>query len=152
MNRMHVIALGASLLAASCATTTQIISEPPGAKVHDDKGTELGTTPYTFESTAWLWESSKLELRKDGYQNKAVEVKRSEIDVMPTVGAVALTLCLAPTGILWVSGPVLFLAGGMKYPAETKVTLEAGAGGGSDVDEGSVPLACPAGLPVAMRY
>lgn len=79
-------------------------------------------------------------------------MKRSEIDVMPTIGAVALTVCLAPTGILWVSGPVLFLAGGMKYPAETKVTLEAGAGGGSDVGDGSAPAACPVGLPVAMRY
>jgi hypothetical protein len=152
MNRMHVIALGASLLAASCATTTQIISEPPGAKVHDDKGTELGTTPYSFESKGWLWESAKLELRKDGYQNKPIEVKRSEIDVMPTIGAAALTVCLLPTTILWVSGPILFLAAGMKFPAETKVTLEAGGGGGSDVDAGSVPLACPAGLPIAMRF
>jgi len=150
MNKRTAIALVALVAFAGCATSTLIQSEPPGAKVYDSNGTELGTTPYTHESSIWIWESDKLELRKDGYKNKTVEVSRNEIDVMPTVGAAALTLCLLPTAILWVSGPVLFVAGGMKFPDETTVKLESGAGSGSDV--APTPIACPTGLPVAMIF
>jgi hypothetical protein len=139
-----------------CATATQIVSEPPGAKVYDQGGTELGATPFEYKTSAWLWETNTLTLKKDGYQEKKIDVKRNEFDVMPALGSIALCVCLSPTGIGWVAGVVLFLAGGMKYPAETKVTLDpAGAapattpGAGSDVP---APLACPVGLPIAMKF
>jgi len=140
-----------------CATATQIVSEPPGAKVYDKGGTELGATPFEYKTSAWLWETNTLTLKKDGYQDKNVDVKRNELDLMPTLGSAALCVCLSWTGILWLAGPLLFVAGGMKYPAETKVTLDpAGAAPASTSGAGSdampAPLACPVGLPIAMRF
>lgn len=139
-----------------CATATQIVSEPPGAKVYDKGGTELGATPLEYKTSAWLWETNTLTLKKDGYADKSVDVKRNELDLMPTLGAAGLALCTWWTGLGLLGGVLVFLAGGMKYPAETKVTLDPGGvapastpGAGSDVP---APLACPVGLPIAMKF
>ena len=137
------------LMLAGCATTTKIVSEPPGAKVLDSKGTELGTTPYDHESTLWLWEKDELELRKSGYASKKIEVSRNEIDVVPTIGSAALFVCLGfvPFGL---TGVVLFLAGGMKFPEETTVKLEAGGSAGAEA--APAPYIRPTGLPETLLY
>jgi len=157
MNWKFLAAVLLVLSAFGCATATQIVSEPPGAKVFDKGGTELGTTPFEYKTSAWLWETNTLTLKKDGYQEKNVDVKRNELDIVPTLGAVGLFFCFSWTMVGLPAGVLLFLAGGMKYPAETKVTLDpAGAAPASTPGAGSdampAPLACPVGLPIAMRF
>lgn len=118
-----VVALAA--LGTGCATTTKIVSEPPGAEVYDANvkdGKPLGKTPMTYEYKGWMWEAQPLQVKAPGYKAKTVELKRSEIDMMPTIGGVAVCVCVPCIG--WVGGPLWFLAGGMKLPAETKVKLD----------------------------
>lgn len=150
MARLALAAFAAvAVLGTGCATTTKIVSEPPGAEVYDSSSKDakpLGKAPMTYESKGWLWESAQLQVKAPGYKAKTVEVKRSEIDLLPTVGAVCLTAtCCGALG-----GIPLFLAGGMKFPAETKVKL----------DRDGAPAAAPpvgmvderSGPQVALRY
>ena len=157
MNWKFLASLALILTTMACATATQIVSDPPGAKAYDKNNTELGTTPFEYKTSAWLWETNTVELKKDGYAAKKVDVKRNEIDMVPAIGSVALALCTAWSGLGLVAGVVLFLAGGMKYPAETKVTLDPAGGApattpGAGSDAMPPPLACPVGLPIAMRF
>jgi hypothetical protein len=102
----------------ACATTTTITPERPGAKVLDKDGKELGQTPYALESKSWLWEATAVTV-KQGDKSRNIEIKRGEIDLLPTVGAACLTLtCIGALG-----GIPLFLAGGMKFAPETKVDM-----------------------------
>lgn len=123
MNLAKLLSLSAAVaLAAACATSTKIVTDTPGAKVVaiDDKGgkTPVGSTPVNFETKMWIWEKQKLEVTAPTGETQTVELSRSEIDLIPTGGAVALTCC---TGVGVCGGVPLFLAGGMKLPAETKV-------------------------------
>lgn len=155
MARLALAAFAAfAVLGTGCATTTKIVSEPPGAEVYDSSSKDaknakaLGKTPMTYEHKGWMWESTQLQVKAPGYKAKSVEVKRSEIDLMPTVGGVALCVCVPCLG--WVGGPLWFLAGGMKFPEETKVKL----------DRDGAPAAAPpvgmvderTGPQVALRY
>lgn len=129
---MTRIALVSVVLAAAfgtgCATTTKIVSEPPGAQVFelgakDDKeGKAVGKTPMSYEFKGWIWDAKQLKVSAPGYQPKNVEIKRSEINLVPAIGGVALFLCVPCAG--WVGGPVWFLADGMKLSEETKVKLD----------------------------
>lgn len=105
--------------ASSCATTTRIVSDPEGAEVLDKDKKVLGTTPYDYTTKEWIWEGEKLTLRK-GEATKEIEIKRSEVDLLPMVGGV----CLSLTGAGCIVGVPLILAGGMKAPAETKVEIK----------------------------
>lgn len=118
---LSTIALGAM----SCATTTKITTEEPGAKVAliDEKGDkkELGVTPYTHESKMWIWQKETIEVTQGG-ASKKVELSRSEFDAVPGGVAIGVTVCSAGT-LICVGVPV-FLAGGMKLPEETKVVFD----------------------------
>jgi hypothetical protein len=127
MNLTKLLSLSAAVaLAASCATTTKIVTETPGAKVVaiDDKGgkTPVGSTPVNFETKMWIWEKQKLEVTSTSGQTKTVEVSRNEFDLVPGIGAIAITVCTGG-GLICVGVPI-FLAGGMKAPAETKVEFD----------------------------
>ena len=155
MTRLAALAFVlATALGAGCATTTKIVSEPPGAQVFEagDKdakdGKAIGKTPMSYEYKGWLWESKQLKVSAPGYRPKTVEIKRNELDMLPAVGGVALFLCVPCIG--WVGGPVLFLAGGMKLPEETKVKLDRE---GAPADAPPVGLREESGGPVvAVRY
>ena len=135
---MRVLLAFAILLAAACATTTKIVTEPPGATVIDDTTKkEIGKTPMTYESKMWMWDSQKLTLKAPGRKAKTIEMKRSEIDLMPTLGSVCLAF-LPPCFLI--QGGALFAAGGMKMPEETKVKLEAGGDAApTSLNDGIVP-------------
>ncbi len=129
MTRFALVALVlAAALGSGCATTTKIVSEPPGAQVYEagDKdakdGKAIGKTPMSYEFKGWIWDSKQLKVSAPGYQPKSVEIKRSEINLLPAIGGVALFLCVPCAG--WVGGPVWFLADGMKLSEETKVKLD----------------------------
>ena len=113
--------IAAVLLGSACATTTKIVSEPPGAMVTSEKDSkDLGKTPLTYESKMWIWESEKVSVKAAGRKTKSIELKRSEADALPLVGGI----CLSLTGCGLVAGLPIILAGGMKMPAETKVSLD----------------------------
>jgi hypothetical protein len=122
--RQVALAAAIAFTLASCATTTKIVTDEPGATVTliDAKGNKkpLGKTPLTHESKMWIWEKEKIEVSQGG-QTKVVELSRSEIDPLPTGGAVVLTVC---TGVGICAGLPLFLAGGLKFPEETKVVFD----------------------------
>ena len=104
-----------------CATTTEIVTATPGAKVirqSDQK--ELGVTPYKLSTSMWLWEAEKLEIVPKRGESKVIELKRSEVDMLPMGGGV----CLSLTGVGCVAGVPLILAGGMKLPEKTEVEFD----------------------------
>jgi hypothetical protein len=108
-------------LATSCATTTMITTDAPGAKVVgiDEKTSskkELGVTPYKYETSMWIWQSEKVEVSQ-GDQTKTVELKRSEFDMLPGLGGIGITVCTGG-GLICVGLPI-FLAGGLKLPEKT---------------------------------
>jgi hypothetical protein len=122
MKKLLALAL---LAGAGCATTTNITSDPSGAVVVDETTKkEIGKTPMKYESKMWLWESQKLTLKAPGKKDKTIELKRSDVDVMPTVGSVCLAF-LPPCFLI--QGGALFAAGGMKFPDVTNVKLENGS-------------------------
>src|SRR3990172_2849102 len=119
MTRLAALAFVlATALGAGCATTTKIVSEPPGAQVFEagDKdakdGKAIGKTPMSYEFKGWLWESKQFKVSAPGYRPKNVEIKRNELDLMPTIGALCLFPFCCPASI------GIFLAGGMKMPEE----------------------------------
>ena len=122
------VLVACAALGTGCATTTKIVSEPPGAEVaevasKDAKDAKsIGKTPMSYEFKGWLWDSKQLKVSAPGYKAKTVEIKRGEVDLLPTVGGVAVCVCVPCVG--WVAGPLWFLAGGLKLPAETKVKLD----------------------------
>lgn len=118
-------------LATSCATTTMITTEAPGAKVVgiDEKTAakkELGVTPYKYETSMWIWESAKVEVSQ-AEQTKTVELKRSEFDMAPGLGSIAISVCSGGTLFLCVGLP-MFLAGGLKLPEKTEVKFDKKSG------------------------
>ncbi len=122
-----VLVLAASL-GAGCATTTKIVSEPPGAQVFEagagdaKDGKAIGKTPMSYEFKGWIWDSKQLKVSAPGYKPKNVDIKRSEINLLPAIGGVAVCVCVPCVG--WIGGPVWFLADGFKLSEETKVKLE----------------------------
>lgn len=122
---MHKII--ASLVISSsfigCATTTEIVTAQPGASViRESDNKELGVTPYKLTTSMWLWESEKLRIVPRRGAEKSIEIKRSEVDLLPLGGGI----CLGLTGIGCVAGVPLILAGGFKLPEKTEVKLEDG--------------------------
>ena len=88
------------ILAASCASTTMIQSEPPGAKVYVD-GEPMGKTPYTYTDTKIVGSVTHLKLSKEGYEDfQTVLVRNEEVDILAIIGGL----------IVWV--PFLWV---MKY-------------------------------------
>jgi hypothetical protein len=89
-------------------------------------GKDVGKAPLAYESKMWIWDSEKLTVAAPGYKPKNVELKRSEIDWLPAIagGCLTLSVCGCPAGL------PIFLAGGFKLPAETKVVLEKDSGSG----------------------
>jgi len=90
MVRLALTAIVAcAALGMGCATTTKIVSEPPGAEVFEvdaaaakdakAAGKAIGKTPMSYEFKGWLWEAKQLKVSAPGYRPKTVEVKRAEV-------------------------------------------------------------------------
>lgn len=118
----RIFIFGALFLSLTgCATTTEIVTAQPGAKVvREADNKELGVTPYKHTTTMWLWESEKLRIEPKRGEAKTIELKRSEVDMLPMGGGACLTL----TGVGACAGIPLILAGGMKLPEKTEVSME----------------------------
>ena len=71
------------MVAVGCSSTTQIESRPSGATVYIN-GEKMGTTPYAYNDTKIIGSATTLLLRKNGYEDFNVLLKRDEqIDYVP---------------------------------------------------------------------
>lgn len=100
MKSRHVAVVSTLVaLNAACASTTQIMTEPSGAKVYAD-GNLLGTSPVTYSDTKIIGASTQLTFKKEGCRDNTVILSRSEeFQVGPCIGG---ALVLVP--FLWVMG------------------------------------------------
>ncbi|ADO75828.1 uncharacterized protein STAUR_8073 [Stigmatella aurantiaca DW4/3-1] len=94
--------VAASLLltfSVGCTSSTLIRSEPSGAAVYID-GSRVGSTPYTHSDTKTVGSSTRVRLKKEGYEDFEAVISRNEqFEVGPCIGGVFL---LVP--FLWVMG------------------------------------------------
>lgn len=96
---------------ASCASTTVIQTQPPGARVIIN-GAVVGTTPYALTDTNIVGSTTHLRLEYPGYQPMDTFITRNEeLEVIALIGGIFL---LVP--LLWV----------MKYQPEHNYQLQMG--------------------------
>ena len=84
------ILLAASILFASCSSTTLLTSSPSGAKVYLN-GQSVGTTPYTHSDTRIVGSHTDVRLVKEGYEPFYTTFSRDErVDVGAVIGGIFL--------------------------------------------------------------
>jgi hypothetical protein len=94
---------------AGCASTTTIISRPPGARLSLD-GLPVGVTPYPMTDSRIVGTTTQLKLEYPGYQPLTVYISRNEeVDPLPLIAGIFLIVPL-----LWV----------MKYHPEHMFDLQ----------------------------
>jgi hypothetical protein len=67
----------AAALSTGCASTTIIRSDPPGATLYVD-GSKVGKTPYTYSDTKTISSTTRLRLKKEGYEEFETLMTRNE--------------------------------------------------------------------------
>lgn len=72
-----IAAASAVALSTGCASTTVIHSDPEGATLYID-GSKVGRTPYTYSDTKTLGATTRIQLRKDGYEDFETVMTRNE--------------------------------------------------------------------------
>ena len=80
--------LAVSFLFSSCASTTLIVSDPPGAKlyVNDEP---LGRTPYTYTDTKIVGSTNIVRLELEGYEPLYTSFSRNEeVDPGAIIGGI----------------------------------------------------------------
>ena len=97
MKRMTSLIMLVAMLSA-CATTTTIKSRPPGARVYVDEQ-YLGETPVEFTDSSPFWSKRALVLKKEGYADKSLLLRKDEMRVGPLIGTIVI---LVP--VLWLFG------------------------------------------------
>ena len=84
------IFLSALILFTSCVSTTKIESTPSGAKVYINKEF-VGNTPYVYKSTKVSGSHTPILLKKEGYKDLFVDLRRNEkADAGAIVGGIFL--------------------------------------------------------------
>ncbi len=83
---------------SACATTTTIQSVPPGARVYIDDQV-VGQTPVQFSDSSLFFIDRKLDLRLQGYEEKEVPLKKTQLRVGMLIGALLVTL-----PVFWILG------------------------------------------------
>ncbi|HEX4924137.1 MAG TPA: PEGA domain-containing protein [Bdellovibrionales bacterium] len=125
-----------SFLIAACASSTVINTEPQGAQVVID-GQVRGTTPYTYTDRKTIGSTTRVTLKKEGYEDfEALLVRNEEFDAGACAGGV---FTLIP--FLWVQ----------KYAPERMYELSSLEGTApeeeDEIDESPEPAATPAPAP-----
>ena len=92
LSRFLALIVAFSILLSSCASSTMIISEPPGAKVYLN-GQRVGTTPYRMTDTKIVGSCTSVELKKEGYEVFYTDICRDErADVGAIIGGVLILI------------------------------------------------------------
>jgi hypothetical protein len=95
----RVVSAVTLLAVASCASTTMIQSQPPGAKVFLN-GEPVGVTPYAMTDTKIVGSTTMVRLEAPGYEPlNGVIARNEEFDVGACIGGVFV---LFP--FLWIMG------------------------------------------------
>lgn len=82
-----------------CVSSTVIRSDPSGAALYID-GSRVGKTPYVYEDTKTVSSTTRVKLKKDGYEDlETVIVRNEEFQLGPCIGG---AFVLIP--FLWVMG------------------------------------------------
>ena len=80
--------LAATILLSSCASTTMIQSNPSGAKLYLN-GESVGATPYTHTDTKIVGSTTRVTLKKEGYETLNTAFSRDEeVDVGAIIGGI----------------------------------------------------------------
>jgi len=97
MLRSVAVLMALVFLITSCASTTMIHSDPPGAKLYlDDEA--VGKTPYTLTDTKISGTPTRVKIVKEGYEDfYTVIIRNEEVDIGAVVGGLFV---LVP--FLWV--------------------------------------------------
>ncbi len=84
LKRSLALVLAVSILLISCSSTTQITSNPPGAKVflNDEY---IGKTPLMYEDSKIIFSTNHLKIEKEGYKTLYTSFSRDEA---PEFGAI----------------------------------------------------------------
>lgn len=81
-----------SILFTSCASSTLITSDPPGASLYLD-GASVGATPYKHKDSKPIFSCTSVRLEKDGHETVYTEIcKEDEPKVGPIVGGFFLVI------------------------------------------------------------
>jgi len=91
--------LASLLFFTSCASTTTILSRPPGAKVFIN-GEYIGETPVSYTDTKVAFSTNHVTIEKEGYENFHTYFTRSE---EPEVGAIIASFFTFFIPLLWVA-------------------------------------------------
>jgi len=105
-----------ALVAAGCAHTVTVHTDPPGAEVSVD-GVALGTAPVTFDERPGS-APHQVTARLDGYAPSSMMLERSELALWPALGLCAGSAACAAlgcgTGALCANpGPLAGICGGL---------------------------------------
>lgn len=85
-----------STFLCSCASTTQIVSNPPGANIYIN-GEKTGKTPFSYTDTRIIGSDVRIKLTKPGFNDLTAAFARDEeADIGPIIGGV---VALVP--LLW---------------------------------------------------
>jgi hypothetical protein len=87
LSRGFITVLASSILFVSCSSTTRITSIPEGAKVYMD-GEYKGVTPYTHSDNKVFFNETQMQLKKEGYREMNVVLKKDKFSVGPCIGGV----------------------------------------------------------------
>ena len=89
----------AAALFTGCTSTTIIRSDPPGATLYID-GSKVGKTPYTYSDTKTISATTRIKLKKEGYEEFETLMTRNEqFQVDACIGGVFFFV-----PFLWVMG------------------------------------------------
>jgi PEGA domain len=93
-------ASSALVFSAGCVSATMIRSEPSGATVYIE-GSKVGRTPYTYADTKTVSSTTRLRLRKEGYEDfETLLVRNEEFQLGPCIGGAFFFL----VPWLWIMG------------------------------------------------
>ncbi len=86
----RMVALAVALcVAAGCASTTVIHSQPECAAVYIDN-VKYGVTPLRYSDRALAWSSKSVRLEKAGYRPVQATIKKDSVATGPLLGSVLI--------------------------------------------------------------
>lgn len=89
MRKVVAVLMIVAVFVSGCATSTVIKTVPENAEVYID-GQLKGNSPVTHSDSEPAWSKKTVLLKKPGYKDKTVELKKEKVQVGPIIGGVLL--------------------------------------------------------------
>lgn len=144
LSRTHLKSMVANVVAASflaasvgCSHAVTIDSEPSGAEITVN-GAKIGTGPVTYDETTGWDKAYTIELKKNGFPDKSVEVKQSEFNTPILGGSIggAVLLFISGFGTIVSFVPLIGIAFSKQLPEDVVIPLGGDKAGASGSDTG----------------